>query len=288
MDEIGKIGIVANSTKPKAAEVLKRLGNALIERNFTLVLNNEAAGLAGTNGLATPEVFAGSDMVIVLGGDGTILSAARKMGDSPRPIMGINIGTLGFLTCMTDQDLESVPDLIANEDLSVSPRVMLDVRLKVDGKGQDRMLGLNEVTLTRGTISRIIKVETLINGEFLNSFYGDGLIVATPTGSTAYSLSAGGPIVDPESGVFVITPICPHALSNRSMVVRDHLEVELVAQRASDEVLLTVDGQTVESVPASASVVIRRHKHTVPLVFPCEHSFYNTLRQKLHWHGSNV
>ncbi|MDB4526998.1 NAD(+)/NADH kinase [bacterium] len=228
------------------------------------------------------------DLLIILGGDGTILRAVRRTIGIPVPIMGLNIGTLGFLTCATQDAVSQVGDWIRTDYFRLSKRSLLEATVSLAGEEQATYFGLNEVTVCRENVSRLIHLETHINGEYLNHYSADGLIISTPTGSTAYSLSAGGPIIDPESGVFVITPICPHAMSNRSMVVRNDTEIEVIPVEQRDQVALTLDGRSVHRVQPHSRIHIRRASHHVELAFLPEQSFYRTLRSKLRWHGSNV
>ncbi|MEM7385407.1 MAG: NAD(+)/NADH kinase [Verrucomicrobiota bacterium] len=286
------IGIIANIDKPKAGEILGSLMLVLERHDLDVVVEENSARLLNSSiekPVAFDEMGEHVDLIIVLGGDGTILNAARRLGAQRKPLMGINIGALGFLTYTNQHSLDKVGEWIVNHHYRLSPRAMIEV--SVHGAGDEdspTYYGLNEATVSRGSVSRIIQLETRIGGEFVNNYNADGLIVATPTGSTAYSLSAGGPIIDPESGVFVITPICPHALSNRSMIVADSAEVEIIPVKPRDQVILTIDGRTLQDIEPGASVRVKRSPWKVELAFLPDQSFYRTIRQKLHWHGSNI
>lgn len=287
-----RIGITANISKPNAREVLTRLRSHLLRRSLEVSLDINSARLLEEPALADGpdlhELAESVDLLIVLGGDGTILQVARGILGAKVPIMGINIGTLGFLTCATEDAIDQVGDWIQNEGFILSRRSLLEASVSLGGEVQATYFGLNEVTIFRENVSRLIHLETHVNGEYLNHYSADGLIVATPTGSTAYSLSAGGPIVDPESGVFVMTPICPHALSNRSIVLRNNSVIDVIPVEPRDQVVLTLDGRLEQSVQAHSRIHIRRAPHQVELAFLPEQSFYKTLRHKLHWHGSNI
>ncbi|MFT4638375.1 MAG: NAD+ kinase [Verrucomicrobiales bacterium] len=287
------IGVTANISKPNAREVLSQLRSCLLRRDLRVSIEKGSACLLDNDpnqeeGLELRELAKAVDLLIVLGGDGTILRAVRRTIGVTTPIMGINIGTLGFLTCATQHEVDQVGDWIQRDYFKLSKRSLLEAAVSLVGEEQATYFGLNEVTVCRENVSRLIQLETHINGEYLNHYSADGLIISTPTGSTAYSLSAGGPIIDPESGVFVITPICPHAMSNRSMVVPNDAVIEVTPVEIRDQVVLTLDGRTVHSVQPHSRIHIRRAEHQVELAFLPEQSFYRTLRHKLHWHGSNI
>jgi NAD+ kinase len=222
---------------------------------------------------------------VVLGGDGTILHVAGHLGEAIKPIFGINVGSLGFLTCLSSADYKKAVESIANGRITFSERTLLDVR--VSGS-EDSMIGLNDAVLTRGEVSRLIRLRTSVNGEALTEFNADGLIVATPTGSTAYSLSAGGPILAPESGVFVITPICPHVLTNRSIIVGQDALIEIEVTERDYPVFLTVDGRDPVRMEMGSTVAIRKAARTLPLAVMPDVSFFSVVRQKLKWSGSNL
>lgn len=287
-----RIGITANISKPNAREVLTQLLSHLRRYDLEVLLERHSARLLETGpDVESPplrQLAERVDLLIVLGGDGSILRVVGETIGIEVPIMGINIGTLGFLTCATQHAIDQVGDWIQRGYYKVSKRSLLEATVTVSGEEQATYFGLNEVTVCRANVSRLIHLEAHVNGEYLNHYSADGLIVSTPTGSTAYSLSAGGPIIDPESGVFVITPICPHAMSNRSMVLRNDAVIEVVPVEARDSVVLTLDGKSEQSVPAQSRIVIRRAQQEVPLAFLPEQSFYRTLRHKLQWHGSNI
>jgi NAD+ kinase len=221
----------------------------------------------------------------VLGGDGTILHVAGQLGEVVKPIFGINVGSLGFLTCVSSADYGKAVESIAKGSIAFSERTLLDVRV---AGSKDVMVGLNDVVLTRGEVSRLIRLRTKVNGEALTEFNADGLIIATPTGSTAYSLSAGGPILAPESGVFVITPICPHVLTNRSIIVGQDSLIEVEVTERDYPVFLTVDGREPMRLKAGSTVTMRKAERTLPLAVMPDVSFFSVVRQKLKWSGSNI
>ena len=234
------------------------------------------------------ELGAAADLLVVAGGDGTILHVVGQLGEVIKPIFGINVGSLGFLTCASSSTYREAVECIARDRINFSRRALLEARVTLGDKRTNKMIALNDAVLSRGELSRLVMLCTRVNGEPLTEFNADGLIVATPTGSTAYSLSAGGPILDPESGVFVITPICPHVLTNRSIIVADDSIIEIEASDPDYPVFLTLDGRRPIHVERESIVTIRKAKRTLPLASLPEASFFSVVRQKLKWSGSNV
>jgi NAD+ kinase len=284
-----KVGIIAHTGKTGVAELVTAVAKEFSRLSIAVSLEKETAALVGkTSSSSIAEVAADSDLLVVLGGDGTLLSVADQLGAEIKPIFGINVGSLGFLTCSSSTAYRDAVEAIAKGRITFSERTLLDVRVDT-GKGkQSAFIGLNDAVFSRGEVSRLIRLRTLVNGEPLTEFNADGLIVATPTGSTAYSMSAGGPIMTPESGVFVITPICPHVLTNRSIIVSDNSLIEVQVAERDYPVFLTVDGRDPVGVEAGAVVAIRKAEKTLPLAVMPNVSFFSVVRQKLKWSGSNV
>jgi len=208
------------------------------------------------------------------------------LGEAMPPIFGINVGSLGFLTTAGSQAFREAVECIADGKMTFSNRALLEV-IAPDSADKP-MIALNDAVFSRGELSRLIRLRTRVNGEALTEFNADGLIIATPTGSSAYSLSAGGPILEPESGVFVITPICPHVLTNRSIIVSDKSLIEVEASEPDYPVYLTVDGREPVRIAKDATVQIRKAKKTLKLAALPGTSFFSVVRQKLKWSGSNV
>lgn len=282
-----KIGILANPDKPGAVRTLNALRQALESRGCTTVLDDQAAQLVGESGGIPAERFADEvDIAAVLGGDGTMLNAVLRLGDFRKPVAGINIGTLGFLTSCTDEELVPFAEAVASGSYTISARTMLQATVHRPGKPPEIFTALNEVTLARGETGRLVSVRAMVNGELLNRYKADGLIVATPTGSTAYSLSAGGPLIEPAAGVWVITPICPHSLSQRSLVMADDSVIELSPDGHADgPMLFTVDGRDNTLIEAGDKIDVRKSPRAFKLLKPAGGSFYEALRQKLRWQG---
>lgn len=287
----GHFGLVINPTKPDAAE----LGRALVERfaavGWTALADETTADVLG---LSLGEVAscgrlaAESAFVVVLGGDGTILRTARWLGAAVKPLAAINTGRLGFLTTAAAFDLDRFVACLSGGDYELSRRALLEVTWTGRDGVEMTATALNEATLTRGRQPRMIHVEARIAGETFNRYRGDGLVVSTPTGSTAYSLSAGGPLVTPQSRVFIVTPICSHTLADRSLVVADDSELELVPLGPADDTLLTLDGDGSSVVAPELPIRLRRASFDLPLVTFAEHTFFRVLQTKLGWSGSTV
>jgi len=223
--------------------------------------------------------------VVVLGGDGTLLSVARALGSRAVPILGVNLGTLGFLTEIALDELFAALDRVLRGEHRIESRMRLEVgvvRGGVEAPPAERFLALNDAVLTKADLARMIDLETRAGGDLVTSYHADGLIVATPTGSTAYSLSAGGPIVLPELEAFVLTPICPHTLTQRPLVLSHSAEIEIVV-RSREEVQLTIDGQEGATLQQGDSVRVRRSAHPVHIVVSPFRSRFEILRQKLGW-----
>jgi len=283
------VGLIAHTGKPGVGELIKSLTAEFARFSISILLEKETAAVAGQRSDTTiPQLGGKADLLVVVGGDGTILNVAGHLGESSPPIFGINVGSLGFLTCASSPAFREAVECIAKGKMTFSNRALLEVVLRDSKEKHKPMIALNDAVFSRGEISRLIRLRTRVNGETLTEFNADELIIATPTGSTAYSLSAGGPILEPESGVFVITPICPHVLTNRSIIVSDKSVIEVEASEPDYPVYLTVDGRDPLPIAKDATVQIRKAKKTLQLAAMPDMSFFSVVRQKLKWSGSNV
>jgi NAD+ kinase len=284
-----KIGLIAHTGKPGVAELIRVLGAEFERFKLPVLLEAKTAALAGLDSDCTVDDLGRRvDLLVVLGGDGTILNVVGQLGDLIKPVFGINVGSLGFLTCANSSACAEAVECIAAGKMVFSDRTLLEVTAQVAGKASATMTGLNDAVLSRGEVSRLVRLKTRVNGEPLTEFNADGLIVATPTGSTAYSLSAGGPILAPESGAFVITPICPHVLTNRSIIVGENAVIEIEVTEREYPVFLTVDGREPLHIEAGSTVVIRKSHRVLPLASLPGVSFFGVVRQKLKWSGSSI
>lgn len=282
-----KAGILLNPQKPGGLKTMLALREALESRGCECVLDRKTAEMAGEQGGIPAEQFADQvDIAAVLGGDGTMMHAVSRFGKFEKPVAGINIGRLGFLTTCTDADLDEFADAVTSGRFMTSPRMLLEATV-IRSDGSTLVYhALNEVTMARGETGRMVTLKAMVNGEWLNRYRADGLIVATPTGSTAYSLSAGGPLIAPQSSVMVITPICPHSLSQRSLVLSDDVEVEISPERADDgPMLFTVDGRDTTRIDPGDRVTVKKSDRLFHLLRLEGTSFYEGLRQKLGWQG---
>ncbi len=283
------IGLIAHPGKPGVGDLVNSLAAEFARFSMSVLLEKETAAVSGQRSDMTIAQLGGkADLLVVVGGDGTILNVTGQMGEASPPIFGINVGSLGFLTCASSPAFREAVECIAKGKMTFSNRTLLEVVLRDSTEKHKPMIALNDAVFSRGELSRLIRLRTRVNGEALTEFNADGLIIATPTGSTAYSLSAGGPILEPESGVFVITPICPHVLTNRSIIVSEKSVIEVEASEPDYPVYLTVDGREPLRVAKDATVQIRKAKKALQLAAMPDMSFFSVVRQKLKWSGSNV
>lgn len=278
-----KIGVVANTRKPNARKTVEAVQRAFDNCRARIVFEQETADMMN---LPADEHFAeNADIILSLGGDGTLLETLRRMDGHNAPVAGINIGTLGFLTTCQDEDLAKFASAVCSGEHAIVERTKLEVTIIDPDGSEQKFQAVNEVVIARGETGRMVELKASIDDELLNAYKADGLIVATPTGSTAYSLSAGGPLIGPRAGVFVLTPICPHSLSNRSLVVDDDAVVQIdTAPTGAEPILFTVDGRQGLLLNRDAHVRVRKAAQPLLLVRMPDHSFYETLRKKLHWH----
>jgi NAD+ kinase len=286
MADIKTAGIISKPRSELAASIVPELIRWLADRTIAVRLDPTSAAYASQpESIPRDEVPEGAELVIVLGGDGTLLSAARAVGGRDIPLFAVNLGGLGFLTAITVDQIYGQLDRALQGDFTVSHHRMLHCGLW----RRDRQLAsydaLNDLVLTKAEIARMIDLEVQIDGRFVCVYKADGLIVATPTGSTAYSLSAGGPIVLPDVAALAITPICPHMLTNRPLVVPDESVIQ-VNNRSDDGVTyLTIDGQVGELLKQDDFVICKRSAYSISLVRAPEKMFFDVLREKLKWGG---
>ena len=282
------IGLIAHAGKEGAGSLVRSVSEELKRRGAEFLFEHSTGALVGEESpLDEASLAERCDILLVMGGDGSILRALHRSGGHIRPIFGINIGSLGFLTCVgSDEYLRAVNSILSGS-YSLSHRSLLDVEISGPRGITPLEQALNDVTVSRGERSQLVKLQASVSGAPLTEYHADGLIVATPTGSTAYSLAAGGPILMPDSGALVITPICPHVLSNRSLVISDKSGVE-IGSAGNQEVFVTIDGRTPHALQPGHRVMLRLSPKTLPLAIMPGTTFPDVLRQKLKWSGSNV
>lgn len=282
--QIKRVGIVVKPGQEEALRTAGELSLWLADRGLTVVSEPRRAPRAdAAEDARDAEIRDKSDLIIVLGGDGTIISAARLVGNTEIPVLGLNYGGLGYLTEFRIEEMYSAMEAIIAGDYVTDPRVMLDVEL---WRGSHKVAGgrvLNDAVINKAVLARIINIEVRLNGLYVNTFRADGLIVGTPTGSTAYNLSAGGPLIYPSANAVVITPICPFTLTNRPIVVPDDAEIEVTLGADSDGVMLTLDGQVGHEMQVADRVLMRKSETKFHMIRPSNRNYFDVLRNKLKW-----
>ena len=288
-----KIGIYGNNIKESVAGAVDALlkldakygAEFFLHADLERSLNEKYPDTAvNRKFLPSDELVAESDIIVAFGGDGTILSAARMVGRSQVPILGVNLGKLGFMAEVSLHELESfIRDIVQGKHLT-EERMVLKTTLE---KNDSDIFALNDVVIDNGSSSRLIHISVYVDDDYLVSYSGDGIILATPTGSTAYSLAAGGPIVVPATGVIVIQPISPHSLSARTVIVPDTSMIRIVVEHLSNEARVTADGQLVKTFTPPVNITISKASHSVQLIKQKNRSYYDVLRAKLFW-GSDI
>ena len=278
-------GIFSKPNRELLSSVVPPLIDWLRARNIDVCIDRETKDCVATAATAVARGVLAErvDLLIVLGGDGTLLSAARALGGHTVPILAVNLGGLGFLTSVTLDEVYPVLDDILAGKHRVSERMMLETEILRDGKAAERQCALNDAVANKAAIARMLDFDVYVDGDSVGRYRADGLVVATPTGSTAYSLAAGGPIIDPELDSFIITPICPHMLTNRPLVVPDTARIDLDFTPADEPVYITLDGQSGFQLKPRERVSIRKSKTRVALVRPPSKTYFEVLRNKLKW-----
>jgi len=278
------VGIVAKPSGAASQKVLAEILALFRRHRVKAVLDETAARMAGVaEALPRAEVVAGADLVVVLGGDGTFLAAARSVNMQGPPLVGINLGRLGFLTEIQRRDVTTALTTILRGEAGEERRLMLGVKVRGNGRHLSSYRALNDVVLAKSSLARTVSLRVEVDGHTVSSYRSDGLIISTPTGSTAYSLSAGGPLVHPAMDAILITPICPHALTNRPLLIPSRARVEVTRASGDDPIHLTVDGQTGGPFGPGDRLVVRRSRVALRLMHPFPRTFYDTLRTKLKW-----
>lgn len=285
-----QIGLISNLDKPDAPKVVRGFWEECEQRGLNVAAESGTARIAGRRSeLSSADLARTCSLLVVFGGDGTILNVLNQLQDGVKPVFGINIGSLGFLTCVTSKDWKQAVDCIVDGKYELSMRSLLLVELLgPDGATTVSDTALNDMVVSRGQFSQLVRLRTVIDGEFFTIYNADGLVAATPTGSTAYSLSAGGPILTPHCGAMVLTPICPHVLTNRSAIVNDDSVVEIDSPVEGQTVHVNVDGKDLGPLPEGGRVRLSKAEFSLPLAMLPGTSFFEVLRQKLKWTGTNI
>jgi NAD+ kinase len=281
---VKRVGIIAKPHKPEARTVLQELLPWLEARGVEPVLDVDTAALAGMPaGQRKSDLPGLVDLLLVLGGDGTLLSVARLVGPRDVPILGVNLGGMGFLTEVTLEELYQALEAVFQGTYESTQRILLSATVHRQGERIAEYVALNDAVINKGALARMIELETHIDGQYVTTFRADGLILSTPTGSTAYCLAAGGPIVYPTLRALVVTPICPHTLNFRPIVIPDSAKVEIVQGSANENAYLTLDGQVGFALRHRDVVQVVRSDHTITLLKTSGKNYFQILRAKLKW-----
>ena len=281
---VERVGIIGKRHNREAVAVIQSLVRWLKERKVEAFLEGEMApAIEGLPSWPEGQISKALDILVVLGGDGTLLSATRLAGENEIPILGVNLGGLGFLTEITRDELFPVLEKVIDGDFRTHDRVALKASVVRKKEPVAAFRVLNDAVINKGALARIIYLKTTINGEYVATFRADGLILSTPTGSTAYSLSAGGPIVYPSLSTIIITPICPHTLTNRPIIIPDHVVVRTTLESESEEVFLTLDGQVGFPMERGDTLEVRKAPGRVRLIESPYKGYFEVLRTKLGW-----
>jgi NAD+ kinase len=280
---VKKIGIIAKP-RPEAKPVLEELLKWVEARELEAILDLDTAAMIGaTSAYRKGDVPSAVDLIVVLGGDGTLLSVARLVERKDVPILGVNLGSLGFLTELAVAELLPALDDVLAGHYSLSERVMLDCQVHRQGERIAQAVVLNDVVINKGALARIIEMETYVDGVYVTTYRADGLIISTPTGSTAYSLAAGGPILHPSLEALIVNPICPFTLSNRPLVIPDTVKIEVVLVKENEDVLVTLDGQVGVALRYRDVIEIRKADTRLKLIECPWRNYFEILRTKLKW-----
>lgn len=279
-----RIGIYAKQNHPDAADLACKVTQWLTKQGVEVFLEEELARKTEYGeGFPARSIPAMVNMVIVLGGDGTLISVARLIGDLKVPIFAVNLGSLGFLTEITVAEMMPLLENVLKGDFTVSSRMMLDTSVRRKGEKVANYTVLNDVVLNKGALARIVDMEAFVDEVYLTTFKADGLIVSTPTGSTAYNLAAGGPIIHPELNCLVLSPICPHMLTNRPIIVSEDAHIKIELKFEDEDVVLTADGQVGMPLEHGDVVVVRKAKSRTYLIDSPSKDYFQVLRTKLSW-----
>ncbi len=285
-----QVSIITNMDKDKDLKITKQVISILDKFNTKIVMNEDICDILKISKykIAEQRLYSEPDFIIVLGGDGTLLNVARQSAEYGTPIIGINLGHLGFLVELENSNLESSFEKIFSDNYTIDTRMMIEGTLYREDKPIDTFIALNDIGITRDSFSRIINLKVFVDNNFVDSFPADGIVVSTPTGSTAYSLSAGGPIIDPSMNLLMITPICPHTLHSRSIIVPDNKTINIhVEDSYKHDAMITVDGQHGFTLEASDIIAIKKSTYITKLIRTEDRSFYSILRKKLSERTSN-
>ncbi|MFP5262522.1 MAG: NAD(+)/NADH kinase [Blastocatellia bacterium] len=286
MQPPARIGIITKPHEPRAAEMAAQIADWAAAHEINLFVNDRVKDLPpGTFSASAREIADHCDVLMVLGGDGTMIATARLVRGRGTPVLGVNLGTLGYLTEFSVEDAIPALESVIRGEYEIDNRIMLDWQVVRDGDQVSAGSALNDIVVNKSALARIIDIDFSVGSNYVTTYRADGLIVATPTGSTAYNLSAGGPIVAPGAEVMIISPICPHTLTNRPLVLPDHVEIKLRINTREQEVMLTSDGQTGMPLMADDRILIKKSAKAFNTISARDRDYFQVLRNKLKWSG---
>lgn len=278
---ISKVGVILRPSSPTLKEFFLSVRALFEKAGIEVMIDSLSAGMIGVYGCDFSRLCAESDMLVSIGGDGTLISVARRSYGYGKPILGINMGRLGFLTDVQQDEVEGFITSLQRGDYRLESRLMLEGELTLE-RGVERFFAFNEMIIMRRPISGMVHVKASISGEPFNTYFGDGLIIATPTGSTAYNISAGGPVVYPYSKNMILTPICAHSLTQRPLVLPSEFEIEL-EMLEGELASLVIDGQEIMDFAHGSVLKVKMAENPAILVHKKEHNYFKVLRQKFRW-----
>ncbi|QFR43308.1 NAD(+) kinase [Sulfurimonas sp. CVO] len=278
--KIKKIGVVLRPLTPELRDGYIKIENIFKNHNIDVLLESRSAKMIGMSGESFKNICMACDFIISFGGDGTLISTVRKSFDFDIPILGVHAGNLGFLADLSLDELDAFVEKIIQNRYRTDERAVLEATVIKNTK-EVKYYAFNDIVLTRTRVSNMIHIETLVDSKSFNTYYGDGVILSTPTGSTAYNLSAGGPVLFPMSNVFALTPICPHSLTQRPVVLPGRYAIEM--KTSEERALIIIDGQDVHELELGESVHIKLAAKTVKLIHKEEYNYFEVLKEKLRW-----
>ncbi len=279
-DVIKKIGVVLRPSTPEIKDSYLKLAGIFESYGMEVFLEKDCAKMIGEDGDSFDDICSKVDMLVTLGGDGTLIATVRRSFDYDIPILGVHAGNLGFLADISLDELDSFVAKLTHNKYKIEERSVLEATVIKDSK-KVKMYAFNDVVLTRTSVSYMIHIETSVDSKPFNTYYGDGVIISTPSGSTAYNLSSGGPIIYPATDVFVLTPISPHSLTQRSVVLPGEFEIKM--KTSEEKALIIIDGQEMHELGLEECVQIKLATKTVKLMHKNEYNYFNVLKEKLNW-----
>jgi NAD+ kinase len=280
LTNIKRVGILLRPSTPELKEMFFEAKRIFEARGIEVIIDNISGGMIGSMGQPFEMMCQNSDFLVTIGGDGTLISAVRRSYRYQLPVLGIHAGKLGFLADLDFAELESFVDKMLEGEYRIDQRAVLQATI-VSQSGESEIFAFNDIVLTRPSIAKMISIETYVDGRSFNTYYGDGVVISTPTGSTAYNLSAGGPVLFPLTQVFALTPICPHSLTQRPVVLPGHFEIEMKTPDPS--ALVIIDGQDLVEISDSDTVHIKLASGAAHLIHRKEFNYFEVLKEKLGW-----